>query len=155
MIKAEFDFFLHVPCSAHTVQIVVKDILSLNTLNEWRGKINGLISLCISNKGLRIELKKLQKFLWPEKNPLCLIRPTETRWASRFKAYERIYLLRDVFTQNLLSSKYPELKQFIKNKDIWIHLDKLLEFLKFFKDVTDLLQKTLLGSIWFFCLLKS
>ena len=110
-------------------------------MKEWTENINGLINLCNNTKGIRTELKKIQKFIRPEKSPLHLIKPNDTRWSSRFKAYERIYILKEIFSQNILTFKYLEINHFIKNKEFWSHLEKILEFLKYFKDLTDLLQK--------------
>lgn len=97
LINNELPFFLHIPCSAHTIQIIVNDILALNPLSLWKEKADALINKCRNDKKIRIELKKIQKLMKPSENYLLLLKPTETRWSSRYKAYERVYRLKNVF----------------------------------------------------------
>ena len=126
------------PCSAHILQIAIKKIIDLEPISSIKDSVDDFISYLKNTKKPRIELKKFQKMNNPTASPLRVISPNETRWSSKYDAYQRILKLYEYLSQDLLKKKFAYFKIF--DAALKLELEKLVSFLEKFKLLTDILQ---------------
>ena len=130
LLKPEFGALLRIPCAAHTIQLIVKKIL---TDEPFKGLINEyieMLNLFSSTKALRLALEAGQ----PSSNTARrLIRPCETRWSYTLLSIDRSVKLRHYIDQALPGRSKPSL--------FWDQLDEIADILRPFAEATDVLQR--------------
>ena len=145
--KQRFQFLIHVPCAAHTLQLCVHAALALNPIIAICQGLDVMINAFANNKQLRIALSEMQKTLRAWDQSLTIIKHNATRWSSRQRAAERVLRLRPC-VQPLV----PQIREYLsKLKDTtlhartfddvwWVSLETLTTFLKPFQIATDVVQ---------------
>ena len=145
--KQRFQFLIHVPCAAHTLQLCVHAALALNPIIAICQGLDVMINAFANNKQLRIALSEMQKTLRAGDQSLAIIKHNATRWSSRQRAAERVIRLRPC-----LQPLVPQIREYLsKLKDTtlhahtfddvwWVSLETLTTFLKPFQIATDVVQ---------------
>jgi hypothetical protein len=85
-LQDQLDFLLHIPCSAHVIQLVVKNILKHSTVKEAIDKMIEVLGEISSCKELRLKILNMQK---TEGITVALVKPNTTRWNSTLNAIQR------------------------------------------------------------------
>jgi len=132
---------LHLSCSAHTIQLMLKDIVLMEPINTTIDAALAIIEpfLAKGGKRLRLELRKAQ--ISAGKNPLKLIIFNSTRWLSRFETIKRLIQLKSHIIWVAISCNLPNLAV-IQQDSFWNKLEKLiLPFLNAFKQATNMVQQ--------------
>ena len=119
-------FLIHVPCGAHTIQLVVRDILRIGMIKSTMEQAEGIIN---EFRPKEMRLKLLQAQVGNVKCPMLFILPCKTRWSSEIAALARILQLQRWI--NVIS---------VRPQSFWNSLTELLRFLKPFQIATDLIQ---------------
>jgi len=133
LLVADMPFLVHVPCAAHTVQLVVRNCLAEPQLAPIVEQLLALIRFfdCKEN---RIALQQ-QQTVRGAKATLGVLKTCDTRWHSLLRAAQRMELLeKDVkrcYDADSLSAV---------NADFWKQLPQLIDFLKPFMVATDRIQ---------------
>lgn len=79
----------HLPCFAHTLNLIVKDSLAAVTeLDDLRSKVRRVVGFFRSSCTAKEKLDNLQKDL---KMPQLLLQEVETRWNSTDLMLERLF----------------------------------------------------------------
>jgi hypothetical protein len=127
-LLVEFPFLLRIPCSAHTIQLIVGDILRCERWAGVKASVEEVLKHFSSTKESRSRLLSLQEA--NKVSPLCLIKPTETRWNSFLYASQRMLKLKD-FIDLIVK----------QDARVWQELDRLVALLLPFQKATDILQR--------------
>lgn len=135
LLRGDFPFLIHVPCAAHTIQLIVRASLAEPSFAPLVQQLTALIHF-FDTKDNRHELKRMQDFRGEPQ--LAVLKPNDTRWSSTLIALERILRIRSELESCFSAAKLPA----IPNKDQFFErLADLQKFLKPFQVATDLLQK--------------
>jgi len=137
MLTQTFPFLIRVPCAAHTIQLVVKQVIELDTFDKTLDAVRTLISHFEQKKSERQRLRELQRAAG--QHEYSLVKANDTRWNSQLYACIRILKLRPFLTLIL-----PQTEAF------WADLQLLIEFLSPFQGATDVLQRdsATLHDVW-------
>lgn len=144
MQKLELDYnltnnfdikFIHCRCVAHIIHLCVKKCLE--NVGQLLTDIRTVVKV-IRSSTMRTEIfERYQKLIDSTKEPLKLKKECETRWNSTFLMLERVFRL-----------KAPLIESYLEIPDIaavatidWDSLEKTIEFLRPFFDVTNLISK--------------
>ena len=84
---------LHIPCSAHIIQLVAKRLTNHPTVKPALDTMFNVIQKAAHNKAFRLKVANMAK---DEKLPVHLIKPNDTRWNSTLAAVERFVQLKRV-----------------------------------------------------------
>lgn len=130
-----FPFLIRVPCAAHTVQLVVHQILMIRRFKRCLDSVRELLRLFEKNKAQRLRLRQLQS----GGREYSLVKPCDTRWNSQLYCCERLIKLRAFV--NIIAPQ---------SDDFWVELELLCTFLRPFQTATDVLQRdsATLFDIW-------
>jgi hypothetical protein len=130
-----FPFLIRVPCAAHTVQLVVLQIMEIRRFERVLGGVRHLIRQFEKSKADRLRLRQLQS----GGKEYSLVKPCDTRWNSQLYCCERLLKLR-VFI-NII---------FVQADTWWAELELLCAFLRPFQKATDVLQRdaATLFDVW-------
>ncbi|XP_068146076.1 zinc finger BED domain-containing protein 4-like [Drosophila tropicalis] len=102
MIKAcEIFEKRHLPCFAHTLNLVVQDVLSNKNVKEVLTSAKRIVSFMKSSSIAKAKFKEEQG----SSNPLNLLQEVPTRWNSAFYMLERILEVREPLLATLLKSR--------------------------------------------------
>jgi hypothetical protein len=106
-------------------------LISRSALNstQFVMHISNNLTYFSSNKEARHNLEKVQATLRAGHRPLRLLRPCDTRWSSRLRTVERMYLLKSC-VQALCE----------QDASFWENTGVLITFLKTFQIATDVVQ---------------
>jgi Protein of unknown function (DUF 659)/hAT family C-terminal dimerisation region len=126
-----YPFLVHVPCSAHTLQLVVKRILQIPSLQPFIEEMNALINLFVKVKAHRLSLHESQEIRVRNNGGVIysIIKPCDTRWSSSYLAAQRLLKLKEHI--NFVIPK-PD--------TFWSTLTSIVLLLEPFKRTTDILQ---------------
>lgn len=133
LLLADFPFLLHVPCAAHTIQLVVRSCLQLPQLQPAVEQLAVLIRY-FDAKENRISLRRIQEAR--QQKVLRVLKTCDTRWHSLLLAAERMMLLHKEVVTCYDAEKLPQV-----SPDFFTQLQKLIEFLKPFLAATDRIQR--------------
>ena len=86
-----FPFLIRIPCAAHTIQLVVKQIMSINKFAATLLTVRTILSSFEKSKGNRMRLRSLQQ---GELREYQLVKLNDTRWNSHLYACQRLLLLK-------------------------------------------------------------
>lgn len=129
-----FPFLIHVPCAAHTIQLVVRKCLASPPFSSVTQQLMALIHF-FDAKQHRNELKRAQEIM--QVSQLMVLKPNDTRWSSTLIAAQRILAMRRQLETCFDAASIPE----IPNKDAFFEaLVDLCAFLKPFQISTDIIQ---------------
>ncbi len=95
LLQPTFPFLIRVPCAAHTLQLVVKQLMDDDRWAELRADVQHIIQLFFASQGgkeKRLQLQNLQTAKGCVQL-LELVKPNTTRWNSEYYAYERLQQL--------------------------------------------------------------
>ena len=84
---------LHVPCSAHIIQLVARNLTQHATVKPALEVMMNIIQKAAYNKAFRLKIANMAR---DENLPLTLIKPNDTRWNSTLTAVERFIKLKKV-----------------------------------------------------------
>jgi hypothetical protein len=125
-LKEPLPFLVHTPCAAHTIQLVVKNILESAAFSTSVEQLNDVLRF-FDAKEHRNALKQLQ--LVRHATPLCLRKPNDTRWSSTLMAIERLLEMQKEVECCFELSSIPNKREF------FLQLTELKSFLVPFKDM--------------------
>jgi hypothetical protein len=132
LLLPDLPFLIHVPCAAHTVQLVVRSCLSKPELASTVQQFVELVRL-FDAKQHRIALRKMQEA--HEVKLLVVQKPCDTRWSSLLTSAERMLLLEKEVVHVCLEA-LPSI-----TAEFWLKLRTLISFLKPFQVATDRIQR--------------
>jgi hypothetical protein len=92
-LQDQFEFLLHIPCSSHVIQLVVKRVLSHNLIQQPLKKMIEILNEIASTKELRLKVLNMAK---SEKIAVILTKPNATRWNSTLKSVKRFIVYKKV-----------------------------------------------------------
>lgn len=120
----------HIPCFAHTINLVVQS--SLATIQHIREKVKSIVDFFRRSPQATEKLKQMQKQLGaPE---LKIKQDVVTRWNSTYDMFQRILDIKEAL-MSVIAINYPNIDN-LTSDDI-SNLEKCCEILKIFKDVTE------------------
>jgi hypothetical protein len=90
LLHAPFPFLIRIPCAAHTIQLVVRQIMDIKRWKTVLDGVRAILSRFDKSKEDRLELRRLQN----GKNEKVLVKPCDTRWNSTLAACVRFLELR-------------------------------------------------------------
>jgi hypothetical protein len=122
-----FPFLLRIPCAAHTIQLVVQQVMQIRRFAATLATVSEVLSHFERNKASRMRLRTVQI---GEQREYSLIKPCDTRWNSTLRACERLQKLR-AFINVVL----PQSEEF------WKELAALCAYLRPFQEATDIIQR--------------
>lgn len=93
LLQDQFEFLLHIPCSSHIIQLVVKNILKHTSIQVALQKMNEILHEISSTKELRLKIQNMAK---SENINVILTKPNATRWNSTLKAIIRFITYKKV-----------------------------------------------------------
>ena len=136
-LQTPFPFLIRVPCAAHTIQLIVLQILRIDRFQATMATVASSLSRFEKQKADRMRLRQLQQ---GEAREYTLLKPCDTRWNSQLRAAERIILLRNFIT--LIIKDVPPA--------FWEQLAQLIAYLLPFQIATDIMQKdsATLYDVW-------
>lgn len=140
-LQDPFPFLIRVPCAAHTMQLVVNQIISLAKFSKVYKVLAGVLSSFDKSRDTRNQLRTMQRGDAEQLHEYALIKPCDTRWNSKLRACKRFILLR-----RYLQFMFPaELKD-----SFWTELELLIDYLQPFQIATDVLQRdsATLFDVW-------
>ena len=92
-MQDHFEFLLHIPCSSHVIQLVVKNILKHRSIQQPLQKMIEILGEISSNKELHLKVMNMAK---SEKINVVLTKPNATRWNSALKAVKTFIIYKKV-----------------------------------------------------------
>ena len=131
-LRSTLPFLVHAPCAAHTIQLVVKNVLDSAAFSTIVDQFQDVLRY-FDVKDHRNELKKMQ--LVKEVKPLCLKKPNDTRWSSTLMAIERILEMQKEVECCFEVPSIPNKREFFEQ------LKELKDFLRPFRAATDVIQQ--------------
>jgi hypothetical protein len=147
-----FPFLLHIPCAAHTIQLIVKKTMKLKGVYEVTDALTALLLAFKNSKKLRVTLARQQELLRSGRPPLKIVKANNTRWNSMHLAAQRLLLLSDCIIPytSELRQQVGKTKSRVKRErwsaltfdqtTFWKPLRALCDFLVSYKDATDVVQ---------------
>jgi hypothetical protein len=148
LLLPDLPFLLHIPCAAHTIQLIVRSCLALPHFSLIVQQFVDLVRH-FDAKQHRIALRRQQE--QHEVKQLVVQKPCDTRWSSLLMSAERMLLLeREV--KHVCLDTLPSL-----TAEFWPKLRELVTFLKPFQVATDRIQRdcaTLYTVYEQFCMLR-
>lgn len=134
-IAPTYPFIFRIPCAAHTIQLVVRDVLKAERWQAVQEAVTTLLKNFRTHRDLRTELNGHQT-----DTKYCLVKPNDTRWNSFFMACERLFLLRAPIS--FMGSHGSALARLhAAPPNLWTDLDALMKYLEPFKRATDVVQR--------------
>ena len=93
LLQDQFEFLLHIPCSSHVIQLVVKNVLKHSSIQQPLQKMIEILNEISSAKELRLKVQNMAK---TEHISVILTKPNATRWNSTLKAIRRFLVYKKV-----------------------------------------------------------
>ncbi|XP_030763197.1 zinc finger BED domain-containing protein 1-like [Sitophilus oryzae] len=123
--------WVHIPCLAHTINLIVKD--ALVTIEELITKVKKNVEYFHRSSQATAKLMATQKQLKPDEIPLKLINDVATRWNSTFYMCERIVKLSEPLAATVGLLLNPII---LPTEEEWVTLKEICLVLKPFEAVT-------------------
>ena len=92
-LQDQFEFLLHIPCSSHVIQLVVKNVLKHTLIQQPLLKMIEILNEIASTKELRLKILNMAR---SEKIAVILTKPNATRWNSTLKSIKRFIVYKKV-----------------------------------------------------------
>lgn len=93
LLQDQFEFLLHIPCSSHIIQLVVKSVLKHSSIQLPLQKMIEILNEISSTKELRLKIQNMAK---TENINVILTKPNATRWNSTLKSIQRFITYKKV-----------------------------------------------------------
>lgn len=119
----------HFPCFAHTINLLVQDVLKLKELVPILAKCKSIVSFMKRSTITMAKFKQAQTI----ENPLGLIQEVQTRWNSAFQMIKRLLETKEPLSSVLLCTSKAPIPFSAEEIDI---LKELTELLAPFQDAT-------------------
>ena len=136
-LKNKYPILITIPCSAHLIQLCLKNICNINVIKSI---ISNIITITnnFKYKENKIKLYNLQ-FKNDVNVPLKIIYPTEVRWSSIIYTIERILKLKD-YIKNIIKLNIKE----------WDDIELLYNLILPIDKYTNIVQKdnATLYTVW-------
>ena len=132
LLSPDFPFLVHIPCAAHTVQLVVRNCLAEPQLAPIVEQLLSLIRF-FNSKANRITLQQQQSGRGTK--ILAVLKPCDTRWNSLLIAAQRMQQMEIDVKRCYDADSLPEVPA-----DFFKQLPSLIQFLLPFRTATDHLQ---------------
>jgi hypothetical protein len=132
LLRNELPPLLHVPCAAHTLQLVVRSCLEHETFAGTTEQLTSLIRH-FDAKEHRVALLQLQRAR--DVKQLRIIKPCDTRWNSMLASAKRMMQLRAEVRCCFTPATLPSVAA-----DFWERLQAFIDFLEPFRVATDAVQ---------------
>jgi hypothetical protein len=132
---------LHLSCSAHTIQLMLQDIVGLEPIYTVIRDALAMIEPFIAKNGkkLRLDLRKSQ--ISSGLSPLKLVLFNQTRWLSRFETINRLIKLKTHIKWVFLSNSMNKFSN-IQQETFWTKLEHTIQpLLLKFKLATNMVQQ--------------
>lgn len=133
LLKQQLPFLIHVPCAAHTVQLIVRSCLKNEACSDTLKQLHDLIHY-FDVKDNRHALRRMQQAR--SSTPLAVLKPCDTRWSSMLVAAQRLLRMKKDIVCCFDGDSLPSV-----SADFWERLAALVEFLKPFQVATDCIQR--------------
>jgi len=133
LLLPDLPFLVHVPCAAHTIQLVVRSCLELPAMQPIVEQLCALIRF-FDVKEHRIALRRMQTA--KEMKPLAVLKTCDTRWHALLMAAERMMELHKAVVCCYDADTLPAV-----DADFFSRLPTLVAFLKPFLAATDAVQR--------------
>jgi len=132
LLQPDFPFLIRVPCAAHTLQLVVKQLMKASRWKELRADVQHIFHSFFASQGGKERRQQLLAFQLAKGGvkPLELVRANTTRWNSELFACERLVQLSS-FVQLIVEQR----------AEMWEELKQFVAFLKPFQIATDVVQR--------------
>ena len=133
LLLPDFPCLLHIPCAAHTLQLIVRTCLKHTDFADTVQQLTDLIAF-FSAKEHR---NKLRRAFEVDALPLlAVVKPNDTRWSSTLFAAQRIVAIYDQASSCFNAESLPS----VPKEAFLPALVKLVAFLKPFQVATDIIQ---------------
>lgn len=132
LLFPKLPFLIHIPCAAHTIQLIVRSCLEKPEAAATVAQFADLVRF-FDAKSSRTDLRKQQIALGAAE--LVVQKPCDTRWSSLFTSAQRM-LDMEAPVINVCTKSYPAVKP-----EFWPKLRALVDFLKPFAIATDKIQR--------------
>ena len=138
-LLSPFPFLIRVPCAAHTIQLVVRQIMNIKRFKSTLTTVKEILSAFEKQKEARNRLQTLQSQEQGSDPSYVLIKPNDTRWNSHLYACQRLLQLK-----RFIDFIFPQSLSF------WSELSLLIDYLSPFQTATDVLQSdsATLTHVW-------
>lgn len=133
LLVVDLPFLLHIPCAAHTIQLIVRSCLDLPELQSTVSQLYALIRY-FDAKEHRIALRRIQEAR--KVKTLRVLKMCDTRWHSLLLAAQRIMELQKEIITCYDRQTLPDV-----SADFFSQLQLLIDFLKPFMVATDRIQR--------------
>lgn len=141
-LKVIFPFLIHIPCAAHTIQLCVRKVMALPTVERIVDGLGRLLLAFKGSKELRVSMKAQQALLRRDRPALQLLTVCDTRWNSTLFAAERVLVLEQCirpFIPDIISAVGENSFTFC-DSSFWHPLRALVAFLQPYRLATNILQ---------------
>lgn len=136
----------HLPCYAHTLNLVVQECISADSIQKMIKKVKEIVTFIRSSHVATEMLKKEQSTLGFE--PLKLLQDVSTRWNSTFYMIQRVLKVNDALSSALLKLRKAPPPLQVEDIIILKDIEKLLSC---FEDATKKISGNLKVEITLFC----
>jgi hypothetical protein len=142
ILARSLPFLIHVPCAAHTIQLIVRSCLVLPELAPIVAQLCSLIQF-FNAKENRIALRRIQEAR--EVKTLAVLKTCDTRWHALLMAAERMLKI-----QKEVKTCYDEETLPAVGASFFEQLPVLISFLQPFMHATDAVQRdsATLYTVW-------
>lgn len=132
LLLPKLPFLIHVPCAAHTIQLIVRSCLAKP---EMEATVTQFVELVrhFDVKDHRIDLRLQQTAL--KVKHLVVQKPCDTRWSSLLNSAKRMLVIQEPVMHVCMKSLPTVTAEF------WPKLNALVDFLKPFAVATDNIQR--------------
>lgn len=132
LLRKDLPPLVHIPCAAHTVQLVVRSCLEHPFYASIAQQLTSLIRY-FDAKEHRVALLQLQKARGVKQ--LRVVKPVDTRWNSLLAAAKRMKELQAEARCCFTAAELPSVFE-----DFWQKLQLMIDFLEPFRIATDAVQ---------------
>jgi len=142
ILARSLPFLIHVPCAAHTIQLIVRSCLVLPQLAPIAAQLCSLIQF-FNRKENRIALRRIQEAR--QLKTLAVLKTCDTRWHALLMAAERMMKIQKEVKTCYDGNSLPAV-----DADFFEQLPTLISFLQPFMRATDAVQRdsATLYTVW-------
>ena len=133
-LRVAFPFLVHIPCAAHTLQLIVRNALSSPHFSSTITQLHALLTF-FEPKEARHELRREQ--MTSSGEILVLLKPCDTRWSSTLHAIDRVLRIKPALQKCFDEDALPAIAD---KRAFFVALVEVQAFLKPFAVATDAIQ---------------
>lgn len=144
-LSATYPFLVHIPCSAHILNLCIKKMLTLDGIVDIIEFMNSILEKFQGDLQLQLKLKKLQREnvggQGKEGKVYQLLRPCDTRWCSSLPAARRLLDL-----QKYINFIIEDI-----SASMWTKVGELVGLLTVFESTLNVLQSDSTNQYNLYC----